>query len=66
MGKKFLKQLNFEEATDLVMDLGEFKEMIDEEVWVEQKYQGPRLAKIAEGNSLIIKKAKENLRLDDD
>jgi len=57
MVKKYLRTLNAAEATAFIMDNDEMCAMISEEIWAENKYQGPRLAKIAENNSLICKKA---------
>ena len=50
----------------MVQNNEEMKEAIDEEKWQAGKYNGIRLARVAEGNALICKKTKEQLELTED
>ena len=59
MVKKFLKQCSVDQTWQIIQENQQLKDVVVEEKWREGKYNGIRLARVAEDNALICKKTKE-------
>ena len=58
MSNKYLKQLTYDEAKELVYQSNEIKSILNDDKWQQAKYNGTRLIKLCEDNKLMVDKAK--------
>ena len=66
MSKKFLKQLNFDEAKQLLFQNGETKGLVEEIDWEKNKINGNKMISIIDGkHQLVISNIKKNFNLND-